>query len=63
MRSAHLLPERSEVKTKATRQQYLPFTVLKRINEHLIFPASSIVATVLIVYDIETIHGCPFLGI
>jgi len=30
MRSAHLLPERSEGKTKVIRQQYLPFTVLKR---------------------------------
>ena len=29
MRSAHLLPERSEGKTKMMKQQYLPFTVLK----------------------------------
>ena len=29
MRSAHLLPEQSEGKTKVMRQQHLPFTVLK----------------------------------
>ena len=29
MRSAHLLPERREGKTKVIKQQYLPFTVLK----------------------------------
>ena len=27
MKSAHLLPDRSEGKTKVIRQQYLPFTV------------------------------------
>ena len=31
MRSALLLPERREGKTKMMKQQYLPFTVLKRI--------------------------------
>ena len=32
MRSALLLPERSEGKTKVIRQQCLPFTVLKRFK-------------------------------
>ena len=31
MRHIHCLPERREGKTKVIRQQYLPFTVLKRI--------------------------------
>ena len=37
MRSAHLLPERSEGKTKMMKQQHLPFTVLKhsRITEQI----------------------------
>ena len=50
MRSAHLLSEQSEGKTKVIKQQYLPFTVLKlhicvvfvhinvvRLQQHLLF--------------------------
>ena len=55
MRSALLLPKRSEGKTKVIRQQYLPFTVLKPS----IYPANYFieyffVATVPTVYGIET---------
>ena len=46
MRSALLLPERSEGKTKVIRQQYLPFTVLKRaIHQSPLMVSINLVAT------------------
>ena len=46
MKSALLLPERSEGKTKVIRQQYLPFTVLKRaIHQSPLMVSINLVAT------------------
>ena len=55
MKSALLLPERREGKTKVIRQQHLPFMVLK---QYIIFgwTWNIKVATVLTVYGIETPH-------
>ena len=52
------VPERSEGKTKVIKQQYLPFTVLKRFAfdaYHIM--EFVIVATVLTVYGIETVSA------
>ena len=50
------VPERREGKTKMMKQQYLPFTVLKRLRIELACFLSVLhVATVPIVYGIETI--------
>ena len=54
MRSAHLLPEQSEGKTKMMKQQSLPFTVLKLIKQTINASNTIVVATVLTVYGIET---------
>ena len=50
------VPERREGKTKMMKQQYLPFTVLKRLRIELAYFLSALhVATVPIVYGIEPI--------
>ncbi|WP_295835379.1 hypothetical protein [uncultured Veillonella sp.] len=55
MKSALLLPERREGKTKVIRQQHLPFTVLKQwLRTNNCRSLMCEVATVLTVYGIET---------
>ena len=56
MRSALLLPEQSEGKTKVIRQQHLPFTVLKLSCSSEDSTDIFLVATVLTVYGIETLE-------